>query len=198
MNEELKNRLVKMVEEENHLKDELASDGSLYEGYPSRIRELHLIQANELERIVETHGWPIISLVGKEGADAAWLILQHAISRPDFMKKCFPIFESAVKENEASIKHLSCLTDGIRYFSRKPQVYGNYFDWNEKGQFGPWIIEDPENVNERREKAGLNTLEERIKEMEEDVRKNNLSPPKEYFKRQSEMNDFLKEVGWIP
>ena len=53
-------------------------------------------------------------------------------------------------------------------------------------------------MNERREKAGLNTLEERIKEMEEDVRKNNLSPPKEYFKRQSEMNDFLKEVGWIP
>lgn len=197
MNEELKSTLVKMVEEENHLKAELASDGTLYESYPVKIRELHLNQANELERIVETYGWPKISLVGKEGADAAWLILQHSISRPDFMKRCFPVFESAVQENEASSRHLACLTDGIRYFSREPQVYGSYFDWNEKGQFCPWVIEDPENVNERRNKMGLNTLEERIKEMEGDVRKNNLLPPKDYLERQSEMNQFLKEVGWI-
>jgi hypothetical protein len=197
MNEELKSTLVTMVEEENHLKAELASDGSLYEGYPVKIRELHLNQANELERIVETYGWPKISQVGKEGADAAWLILQHSISRPDFMKRCFPVFESAVQENEARSRHLACLTDGIRYFSREPQVYGSYFDWNEKGQLCPWVIEDPENVNERRKKMGLNTLEERIKEIERDVRKNNLLPPKDYLERQSEMNQFLKEVCWI-
>jgi len=197
MNEELKSRLVRMVEEENCLKTELASDGSLYEGYPKKIRDLHLNQANKLEKIVETYGWPKISLVGKEGADAAWLILQNSISRPDLMKRCFPVFESAVQENEASIKHLACLTDGIRYFSREPQVYGNYFDWNEKGQFEPWVIEDLENVNKQRKKVGLNALEERIKEMEEDVRKNNLSPPKDYVKRQSEMNHYLREVGWI-
>lgn len=197
MNEELKNRLIQMAEEENRIRTELAGDGSLYEGYPQKIRELHLNQANELERIIDTHGWPKISLVGEEGAVAAWSILQHAISRPDFMKRCFPILESAVQENEASIRHLACLTDGIRFFSREPQVYGNYFDWNEKGQFAPWTIEDPENVNEKRKRVGLNTLEERIKEMEEDVRKNNLSPPNDYIKRQSEMIKFLMEVGWI-
>jgi len=194
---DLKDRLVQMMEGENRLKAELASDGSLYEGYPQQIRELHLHQANELERIIETHGWPGISLVGMEGAEAVWLILQHSISRPDFMKKCVPLFESAVQDNEASVKHLSCLADGIRYFSRQPQIYGNYFDWNEKGQFCPWVIEDPENVNERRQQAGLNTLEERIKEMEEEVRSNNLSPPKDYLKRQSEMLEFLREVGWV-
>ena len=198
MNEELKKRLVTMVEEERRLRSELASDGSLFDGYPTVIRDLHLNQANELERIVEADGWPKISLVGKEGADAAWLILQHAISRPAFVKECFPVFESAVRENEASVRHLSCLTDGIRYFSRKPQIYGNYFVWNEHGQLVPWTIEDPENVDERRKKVGLNTLEERIREMEEDVRKNNVSPPEDYLKRQLEMDEFLKEVGWIP
>ena len=186
-----------MVEEQNRLRDELASDGSLYEGYPKRIRESHLHQANELEVIIEKHGWPTISLVGKEGADAAGLILQHSISRPDLMKRCFPLLESAVQEGEASLKHLSCLIDGIRYFSRQPQVYGNYFDWNEKEQFCPWDIEDPDNVNALRKKVGLNTLEERIKEMQEDVRQNQLSPPKGFKERQSEMNEFLKEVGWI-
>jgi hypothetical protein len=109
----------------------------------------------------------------------------------------FPIFESAAQENEANIRHLSCLIDGIRYFSREPQIYGNYFDWSEDGKFGPWVIEDLENVNEKRKKIGLNTLEERIKEMDEDVRKHNLSSPKDYTKRQSEMNDFLRDVGWI-
>ena len=34
-----------MVEDENRLETELASDGSLYEGYPKRIRALHLNQA---------------------------------------------------------------------------------------------------------------------------------------------------------
>ena len=197
MNEELKNRLVQMAEAERRLRTELAGDGTLYEGYPAAIREMHLRQACELERIIETDGWPVISLVGKEGADAAWLILQHSISRPEFMKRCVPVFESAVKENEASVRHLSCLKDGIRYFSRKPQIYGNYFDWNEDGKFVPWIIEDAGNVDDRRKKVGLNTLDERIREMEEDVRKNNLSPPGDYHKRQSEMREFLKEVGWI-
>ena len=197
MNEDLKRSLLQMVEEEGRLRAELASDGSLYEGYPQQIRELHLRQANELEKIVDIHGWPKISLVGEEGADAAWLILQHAISRPDFMKRCFPVFERAAQENEASLRHLSCLTDGIRYFSRVPQVYGNYFDWNEKGQFEPWDIEEPENVNERRKKMGLNTLEERIEEMQADVRKYNLSPPGDYLKWQSDMYRFLREVGWI-
>lgn len=187
-----------MLAEEECLKTELSTDGLLYEGYPKNIRELHLSQANELERIIEIHGWPTISLVGKEGANAAWLILQHAISRPDFMKKCLPVFAGAVRENEASIKNLACLIDGIRYFSREPQVYGNYFDWNEQGQMAPWIIEDPENVNEQREKMGLNTLEERVKEMEKDVKLNNLSPPKDYSKRQTEMIEFLKGVGWLP
>ena len=197
MDEELKNKLVQMAEEDRRLQTQLASDGSLYENYPQLIRELHLNQANELEKIIETHGWPTISLVGKEGADAAWLILQHAISRPDFIKKCFPVFENAVRENEADIKHLSCLTDGIRYFSRKPQVYGHYFDWNEEGQFGPWTIEDPDNVNERRRKVGLDTIEERIKEMKEGARKNSLSPPGDYAKKQALMTEFLREVGWI-
>jgi hypothetical protein len=45
MNEELKSRLVQMVEDVNRLEAELASDGSLYEDYPKRIRELHLNQA---------------------------------------------------------------------------------------------------------------------------------------------------------
>lgn len=38
----------------------------------------------------------------------------------------------------------------------------------------------------------------KINAMEEDVRENNLSPPKDFIKRQSEMNEFLNEVGWIP
>ena len=56
MNEDLKRSLVQMVEEEGRLRTELASDGSLYEGYPQQIRELHLRQANELEKIVDIHG----------------------------------------------------------------------------------------------------------------------------------------------
>jgi hypothetical protein len=37
---------------------------------------------------------------------------------------------------------------------------------------------------------GLNTLEERVKGMQENVKLNNLSPPKDNLKRESEMIEF--------
>jgi len=40
-----------------------------------------------LERILDEHGWPDVSLVGEEGEAAAWIIAQHAISAPATQKK---------------------------------------------------------------------------------------------------------------
>lgn len=39
-------------------------------------------------------GYPTEDRVGKEAATAAWLVIQHAIEQPDFMKKCRKLLES--------------------------------------------------------------------------------------------------------
>lgn len=40
-----------------------------------------------LKRVVENHGWPGKSLVGRDGAQGAFLIAQHAVSDLEFMAK---------------------------------------------------------------------------------------------------------------
>jgi hypothetical protein len=40
-----------------------------------------------LKDIVEKHGWPTNTLVGKDGASAAWLLVQHADADPKFQRR---------------------------------------------------------------------------------------------------------------
>lgn len=39
---------------------------------------------SRLGQIVERYGWPTSSLVGKDGAQSAWLLVQHADADPRF------------------------------------------------------------------------------------------------------------------
>src|SRR5262245_10057372 len=41
-----------------------------------------------LKGLVEKHGWPTNTLVGKDGANAAWLLVQHADQDPKFQRCC--------------------------------------------------------------------------------------------------------------
>lgn len=41
------------------------------------------------EEIIDTIGYPTIAKVGKAASEAAWLIVQHAISEPKLMKRCY-------------------------------------------------------------------------------------------------------------
>lgn len=53
-----------------HLRDELAREGSLFDGYHPRMEELHKHNAGRLREIITVHGWPGESLVGEEACDA--------------------------------------------------------------------------------------------------------------------------------
>src|SRR2546422_2708299 len=68
------------------LKD-LARDGLLFQGYHPRVEALHQRHATRLAALIDAHGWPGRSRVGEEGAQAAWLILQHAIRNPPLMRR---------------------------------------------------------------------------------------------------------------
>ena len=41
--------------------------------------------------IIEEFGWPLQSVVGKDGSEAAWLIVQHAVLEPEFQEECINI-----------------------------------------------------------------------------------------------------------
>jgi hypothetical protein len=85
--EAIRAELLTMSREDQDVREELARDGSLSDGYHPRMEEIHRRNGERLKRIVNARGWPGVSRVGPEAAEAAWLIVQHGIAAPDLMRR---------------------------------------------------------------------------------------------------------------
>ncbi len=178
------------------LREKLIQSGQLSNGYNEEMKELHNRNAKILSDIIDTIGYPTIDKVGKEANEAAWLVIQHSIGQPEFMKKCAKLLEKAVSENKADPKSLAYLNDRIAVFEGKEQLYGTQFDWDENGNLSPNLFDDLNKVNERRKSIGLNTLEKQTEIMRRQVINENQSPPKDFEKRKQEIEQWKKDVGW--
>jgi hypothetical protein len=115
-----------------------------------------------LEQIIAEIGWPGKSQVGRDGAEAAFLIIQH--SDTEVQKKYIPLLRAAVEKKEAKPSWLALMEDRIRVNDNQPQIYGSqlHFDETTKSTvFYP--IEDEKNVDIRRAKVGLQPIAEYAK-----------------------------------
>lgn len=164
-NRDLFEDLERMVDEDNRVRAELAAAGELSGGYHPRMEAVHRDNARRLKEIIAEHGWPGRSLVGDEGATYAWLILQHAISDPEFQRHGLELLKAAVARGDAPASHVAYLEDRIRTFEGRPQLFGTQFGFDAFGELTPLPIEDPEHVNERRRALGLDTIEHRTRAM---------------------------------
>ncbi|HZI18827.1 MAG TPA: DUF6624 domain-containing protein [Pyrinomonadaceae bacterium] len=195
MNEALRQTLLAMRDEDRRVRAELAATGELFEGYAPRMEEVHRRNARALESIVEQHGWPGRSLVGEEGAEAAWLILQHAIGAPGLQRRCLPVLWEEAARGEVEPAQAAHLEDRVRFFERRPQRFGTHFDWDESGEMSPWTIEEPERVDDLRRCVGLRPLAEQVEKMREGTAGE--PPPTDLKRRQEEMLAWARSVGWL-
>ena len=178
------------------LRDKLIYKGQLGEGYNQEMAQLHNHNADELDKIIEIIGFPTVEKLGNEAAYAAWLVIQHSIGKPAFMKKCALLLERAVKENKADPRNLAYLTDRIATFENKPQLYGTQFDWDDNGELSPNHFDDIKKVNQRRKSIGLNMLEEQTEIIRKQAVNEKHSAPKDLLKRKNEMEEWKRSVGW--
>jgi hypothetical protein len=128
--------------------------------------EMHRVDAANtarLKEIVAERGWPGKSLVGREGALAAFLIAQHADADPAFQERCLELMR-AMPPGEVSPGDIAYLTDRVRVNTGRKQLYGTQF-WFEGGVFAPRPIEDPDGLAERRAEAGLIPMEQYLEHM---------------------------------
>lgn len=77
-----------------------------------------------LKRVIATTGWPGISQVGPDGAEAAWLLVQHADADPAFQRHCLGLLTAAAERGDASLSNVAYLTDRVLLAEGKPQEYG--------------------------------------------------------------------------
>lgn len=115
-----------------------------------------------LKGVVEKHGWPGYALVGKDGAQAAFLLVQHADRDREFQRKCLDLLAAAVKAKDAQPSHLAYLTDRVRVGAGEKQLYGTQLTQKD-GELVPSPIEDEANVDARRKEVGLPPLAEYLK-----------------------------------
>lgn len=136
---------------------------------PAVVKEVEEVDAKSrarMKEIIEKHGWPGKSLVGEDGAAAAWLLVQHADREPDFQERCLVLLAEAVKKGEARGVDLAYLTDRVLVAQKKPQRYGTQAR-REGGKYVPQPLENEAEVDKLRAEVGLGTLADYMKQMEQ-------------------------------
>ncbi len=189
-------RIIELKNADIRLREKLVQSGKLSEGYNDEMMELHSKNAKILENIIDTIGYPTPDKVGNEASEAAWLVIQHSIEQPLFMKRCAKLLEIAVNQNEAAPQSLAYLIDRIAVFEGNPQLYGTQFDWDEYGKLSPNPFDDLAKVNERRRKVGLNSLEEQTRIIRRQAENENQSPPADLERRNRKVEEWKSSVGW--
>ncbi len=193
---EIAKKLIALKDKDLELRNKLIQSKELSNGYHKDMASMHNKNAMILDHIMDEIGYPTIDKVGEEGSEAAWLVIQHAIGQPEFMKKCAKELEKAVHENKANPISLAYLTDRIAVFEEKPQRYGTQFDWDENGEMSPQYYDDLTKVNQRRVSIGLSTLEEQTEIIRARAKEENETPPADFHKRQKEVEAWKISVGW--
>ncbi|MEM6292018.1 MAG: DUF6624 domain-containing protein [Myxococcota bacterium] len=188
--------LLAMAARDLAVRERLAADGSLFDGYHPHMEHVHLEHAARLSDLIDDIGWPNVELVGAEAAEAAWLILQHAISMPALQRRGLALLETEAAHDRAEASNVAMLEDRIRVFEGRAQRFGTQFDWDANGQLSPHPIEDPAGVDARRREVGLPPLDETTAKHRRRAREEGEHPPDDAAARRAQADAWARRVGW--
>jgi len=162
----LREELLRMVREDQAIRNEIIKDGyNLHDqGLDARMAVIDADSTARMKEIVKRYGWPGPGLVGRDGADAAFFLVQHS---PDlaFQQAMLPPVRRSYESGKLSAWNYALLQDRVLVREGKPQMYGMSLNhWaGEAPVLDP--IEDDANVDKRRAKIGLPPLHEYLEFM---------------------------------
>lgn len=127
----------------------------------ARISEMVRRNGELIRRIVQEHGWPGTSLVGEDGAGAAWLVVQHMDTDPEFQESCLSLMKQAFLIGEVRPHDLAYLTDRVLAHQGNKQMYGT----QGRGALSP---EDEARIDRNRAEIGLGPWRIAVEERKKD------------------------------
>lgn len=122
-------------------------------------------RTDRLAQVVAERGWPTRTLVGSDGATAAWVVAQHSDLDPGFQTRALELMRAAAAAGEADPGELAYLVDRVAANAGRPQTYGTQGGCAEDGTAQPAPIAEPERVDALRAEAGLPPLAEYLEEL---------------------------------
>lgn len=168
MNEILRAELLAMREKDITTRTSLVEKGELSDKeYHPVMKSVHEENNKRIKEIIEEFGWPLESEVNEDGAEAAWLIVQHAVLEPRLQEECIGLLKDAVEIGEAKGWFLAYLQDRVLIRQGKPQIYGTQHEVV-NGRMKPMKTENPDEVNKRRDILGIWLQEEHAASLQKD------------------------------
>ncbi len=160
-NPALRDELLKREETDQAIRNQMIREGA---GQINKVTEARMASVDadntvRMKEVFKKYGWPGPKLVGRDGADAAFMLVQHS-PELSFQKAMLPLVRAAYQAGELSAWNYALLLDRVLVREGKPQVYGMHVNhWSDKEPvFDP--IEDEANVDKRRAEIGLSPLSE--------------------------------------
>jgi hypothetical protein len=115
----------------------------------------------KVEKILDERGWLGPDIVGQDGNTTLFLVIQHAGLKTQ--EKYLPMIRDAVSKGNAYPAHLAMLEDRVAIRQGRRQIYGSQIGQDPTtGEYYVAPLEDPDNVDKRREPAGLGKMEDYV------------------------------------
>jgi len=161
VNAELRAALLRRAERDQAARQEAAAERRAIRRDPgTEETSFAAVDADNLPWLVQViadFGWPGRTLVGADGAHAAWLLAQHADADRAFQRQCLDLLAPAAAAGEATGAELAYLTDRVLLAEGRPQEYGTQAAARD-GRWVPRALRDPAAVDERRAAVSLGPI----------------------------------------
>ncbi|WP_447637365.1 DUF6624 domain-containing protein [Flavobacterium microcysteis] len=116
----------------------------------------------KVKDILDKKGWVGPNKVGAQANMTLFLVIQH--SDLETQQKYLPMMREAVKNKNAQASALALLEDRVALGEGKKQTYGSQVGYDNKTQKNYVLpLEDPDNVDKRRQEVGLGPISEYVK-----------------------------------
>ena len=121
------------------------------------INEKDSVNLIKIKSILDKYGWLGGDVIGKQGNSTLFLVIQHSDQKTQ--EKYLPMMREAVKNGKAKGNALALLEDRVALRQGKKQIYGSQIGRDPETQlYFVSPLEDPDNVDKRRAKVGLQPL----------------------------------------
>ncbi|MEA9655305.1 DUF6624 domain-containing protein [Xanthomonas campestris pv. raphani] len=155
----LRNELLARVEQDQRVRHAAIAVGGKPEDW---VRTAPVDRDNTawLKQVIARKGWPGRSLVGEDGANAAWTLVQHADADLAFQEQALKLMEAALTRRDVAPSEVALLTDRVLVGQNKPQRYGTQFKAEADGSMALRPTEDIAGLEGRRRAVGLPPMAE--------------------------------------
>jgi hypothetical protein len=159
----LRKELLAMGERDQNIRNEMIKVGVDHPGKAllARMKMIDSRNTARMRGIIKKYGWPGFELVGWDGTDAAFLLVQHADH--SFQKELLPLMQKEFRSGGLAGPKFALFIDRVLVEDGKLQLYGSRpkpFDQWEMGEPTLYPIENEADVDKRRAEVGLSSLAE--------------------------------------